>query len=248
MKTSLSIFSVMIFLVTLSFGQEPPRTVPKDPKGDAPKIDPDKMPKIEKIGETRFRMGKIEFDAKSKEIFIPAVVNKREGGPFEYVLVHEDGKIHESLLVTTASPLHLQVVTKLLKHKSGFGNVFDPILAAEEQTGSDVDNGIQFSVIARWTPKGSKDAKEQDVSEWIIDGESSKPLTPEPWTLTGSSASNGAFLAEIEGSFIAIYLDPVAVMNMTRKGSHIDERWGANGKVIPEVGQKVTVVLKPESK
>ncbi len=239
-------------LLTLNaaMAQEPERKVPKNPSStDAPEVKPAEMPEITKIGKTLFRMGEIEFDAKTKEIFIPSVVNKREGGPIEYLLVHENGKVHEAILTTTASPLHLQVVTKLLKHKSGFGNVFDPMLAAQEQVGTDADNGVTFSVLARWTPRGEADAKEkeQDLSEWIIDGENGEPVKPEPWTLTGSTVNEGAYMADVEGSIIAVYLDPVGILNMTRKGAHIDERWGANGNAIPEVGQKVTVVLKPEA-
>lgn len=236
----------VLFSLNFSFAQEPERKISKNPEGDAPAIKPEDMPRVEKIGETRFRMGQIEFDAKAKEIFIPAVVNKREGGPIEYVLVHEKGKVHESILTTTASPLHLQIVTKLLKHKSGFGNVFDPMLAVEEQAGTDVENGDDFTLLIRWTPTGKKQM-EQDLSEWISDGETLEGLEPAPWTLTGSSVFRGSFSAEVEGSFIAVYLDPVALLNMTRKGAHMDERWGANDKVIPEIGQKVTVVLKPQS-
>ena len=127
----------VIGLISLNpaLAQEPERRVPTDPNtGGEVKIDPKEKPRVEKIGESRFRMGDIEFDAKTKEIFLPAVVNKREGGPVEYLIVHEGGKVHESILTTKASPLHLQVVMKLLKHKSGYGNVFDPMLAEEEES------------------------------------------------------------------------------------------------------------------
>ena len=51
-------------------------------------------------------LGEIEFDAKSREIRLAAAMNMPEGGPIEYLLVHESGKVHESMLVTKARPLH----------------------------------------------------------------------------------------------------------------------------------------------
>ena len=68
------------------------------------------------------------------------------------------------------------------------------------------------------------------------------------WIYTGSTIEEGNFLAEGEGSIIAIYLDHIAMFNMIRDGADIDERWGANGNAIPEVGTKGKLILKPAKK
>jgi len=70
-------------------------------------------------------------------------------------------------------------------------------------------------------------------------------MAPGDWTYTGSVVEDGLFMAEIEGSIIAIYLDHLAVFNMTREGADIDERWGARRSAIPEIGTKGTITIKP---
>ena len=79
----------------------------------------------------------------------------------------------------------------------------------------------------------------------MIDGESAEAMTPGGWTYTGSAVEDGLFMAEAEGSIIAIYLDHLALFNMTRDGADIDERWGARSSVIPEIGTKGTMTIQP---
>lgn len=204
-------------------------------------------PLVTKVGENSFRLGDILFDSKEKSISIPVVVNMNEGGPIEYLLVHENGKVHEAILTTTVSPSQLQIVLKLLKFKSGHGDVFNRLLSPEmldKEGGKEADRGaaMQFEFI--------KDGSEEPKPgyELIIDGENAKPMSPGDWIYTGSTIEEGNFLAEGEGSIIAIYLDHIAMFNMIRDGADIDERWGANGNAIPEVGTKGKLILKPAKK
>lgn len=204
-------------------------------------------PAVTKIGETRYRLGEIEFDAKSREIFLPVTVNMREGGPIEYVLVHENGKTHESVFTTKVSPLHLQIAMKLLKYKAGFGDIFNRLLAPEilEKEGGEIeDRGEEIQV--HYLEEGKKEAI--PASETIIDGGRAEPMSDEPWIFTGSKVEEGTFMAEAEGSIIAIYLDNLALLNMSREGSDNDDRWGANSKAIPEIGVKGVLILSPAKK
>lgn len=210
--------------------------------------EPPKKPAVTKIGETTYRLGEITFDAKSREVRIPAVMNLREGGPTEYLLVHETGKVHESLLTTRVRAMDLQVVLKLLRYRSGEGDLFDTFLPAEEQrrkieAGEKKERGDALSIMAIWEKDGQ--TREHPAADWVLDAESGKSMTDGSWILTGSHVSDGAFLADLEGSLIAIYLDQIALLNMGRKGAENDERWGANAATTPEVGQKITLVLRP---
>nr|MCU0751014.1 hypothetical protein [Akkermansiaceae bacterium] len=56
-------------------------------------------PTIEKLDENRFRIGDITFDQKTREVRFPCKVNMTDG-LLEYLLVHQNGKVHESLFVT----------------------------------------------------------------------------------------------------------------------------------------------------
>ena len=226
-----------------SFGQE-----------DASKDDAEEVPAAEaqviKIGEHTYRLGEIVFDSKAREIRVPAVINMREGGPIEYLLVHENGAVHEALLTTSARGLHLQIVFKLLRFQAGEGDLFDTFLPEEErrrkvETGAieKSQRGDAISIVAQWTTES--ETQESPASRWILDAETGKAMSDEPWILTGSHFYSGHFLADTEGSLIGVYLDQVALLNMSREGAENDERWGANDAAIPEIGQKVTLLLRP---
>ena len=211
---------------------------------------------VKKIGPHTYRVGLVEIDAKTREISIPVIVNQREGGPIEYILVTETGKVHEAILTTAASPLNVQIALKLLKYKVGTGDIFDKLLPSEDRKvkgeKSD-DRGAAVDVMVKW--KEGEMEKTAFINEWVIDGESIKkegdagtPMPEHPWFYTGSVIYEGRFLGEAEGSIIAIYLDPVSLFNTTVPGAEIDERWGANHKAIPEIGTKARLLIRPMKK
>ncbi len=230
---------------TLIFGLLAPIT-----RSEEPAITPE-APKVVKIGEHQYRLGEITFDAKSRELRLPTVMNLREGGPIEYLLVHENGAVHEALLTTAARGLHLQIALKLLRYRDGEGDLFDRFLPDEErrqkiEQEEKTERGDAISLVVSWEVDGQ--TRERPVAEWILDAETGKAMTDEPWILTGSHFMDNHFLADTEGSLIGVYLDQVALLNMSRPGAENDERWGANPALTPEVGQKVTLILRPAAK
>ncbi|MCB1231003.1 MAG: hypothetical protein KDN19_12080 [Verrucomicrobiae bacterium] len=209
---------------------------------------PEPEAQVIKVGESTYRLGEIVFDAKKREIRIPAVMNMREGGPIEYLMVNEKGAVHEALLTTPVRGLHLQIVFKLLRYRSGEGEIFDQFLPEEErrqriESDEKKPRGDAVSVIIEM----EKDGKIEEIpaASWILDAETGKAMTDEPWILTGSHFFEGNFLADSEGSLIGVYLDQVALLNMSRKGAENDERWGANSAATPETGKKMTLILRP---
>lgn len=201
-------------------------------------------PAVMQVGENRYRLGEIEINAETREISFPVVVNMREGGPIEYLLVHEHGKVHESIFTTTISPLHLQIALKLLKYESGYGDVFNLLLTPElleTEGGTAAERGD--SVEFRFVPQGKTQALH--LPDLIMDGMTRAAMAGAPWIYTGSRIENGTFMAEAEGSIIAIYLDHLALFNMTIEGADTDERWGANSERIPEIGTPGTLTVSP---
>ena len=102
-----------------------PGSGPPKPAEAGPPADPTKA--IQKIEGTRYKLGTMEFDQKTREIRVPCKVNMREG-LLEYVLVHETGKVHESLFSTAVKPFELNVVMLLLNWKKSdkFFDFSDP--------------------------------------------------------------------------------------------------------------------------
>lgn len=241
MVRSLAFVVFGLFVSPMGLAQEePPRVPPKASEAGAEVPAPDVS--VKKVGENRYRLGEIEFDAKTREIRIPVVVNMQEGGPVEYLLVHENGKVHESILTTAVSPLHLQIVMKLLRYQGGNGDVFNRLLTPElieKEGGKAADRGEEVTFTFE-----AGEGKSLPVHEMIVDGEKADAMSPGGWIYTGSAVQDGTFMAEAEGSIIAIYLDHLALFNMTREGADIDERWGARHTVIPGIGTKGILTIR----
>ncbi len=200
---------------------------------------------IKKIGENRYRLGEIQFDAKTREVTLPVTVNMREGGPIEYLLVHENGKVHESIFTTAVPPTQLQIVMKLLRFNAGKGDVFNRLLAPEnleKEGGTKEERGDAVRFLFQ-QPGGEALL----IHELVIDGQSAEAMTAGDWIYTGSEIQEGAFMAEAEGSIIAIYLDHLALFNMTREGADDDDRWGTRTSLIPEIGTKGTLLIQPSN-
>lgn len=200
---------------------------------------------VKQIGASTFQVGLIEFDAKTKIISLPAEVWNTEG-LMEYVLVHDNGKIHESILTTKISPTHLQVAMKLLKFTAGKGELFERIRNSSDRTVK-VDNtekvGSSFEVKVNWKEEG--ELKTASICQLILNPETMQPIKECIWKYTGSVVYKGQFLAELEGSIIGLYLDPAALFNTNAPRSDSDEHWGANKAALPKSGTKVVVTLVP---
>lgn len=234
MVRTISVILLLFFSVTSSVAQE-----------ELAKEDQSR-PEITKIGDYRYRLAGMTFDSQTREVFIPVTVNMREGGPIEYILVHENGKVHESIFVTKESPYQLQVVLKLLKYNTGKGDVFNrmyPPEVLEKEGGTEAERGdaVQFF----FQEKG--EVETLPVTAMMLDAKTSAPMTPGSWIITGSKIQDGNFLAEAEGSILAVYLDEISLFNMTRDGADNDERWGAFSKNIPEIGTQGFLILSPSS-
>lgn len=206
--------------------------------------DGQKLPKVEKLEGHRYRMGTIEFNGKTREIRVPAQLNMREG-ILEFVIVHGDGKIHESLLVTEVPATHLQLVMKLCRYRDGEGDTFDAFFPDEEKKGEAGarERGEPVNLRVEWQVGGK--TKSVPVGEWIYDRKREAPMLDEPWVYSGSYLIEGDFMAEIDGTLAAIYLSRGAMLNTMTDGSDDDERWLAHGDNTPEVGTEVILILSP---
>lgn len=205
----------------------------KEEKAEAPK-----EPAVEQVSETKFKLGAIEFDSATREIRFPGVVNMTQG-ILEYVLVHVNGKDHEALFTTEISPTDLNIVLKLLRYKSGDGDLFHGFyppgeLPEFEPLGEGID------MFATWP--GSI---ENPVYDLIRDEKGDSSMTPLPWIYNGSEIVNGRFEAEYEGSFVAIYRDPLALFNTQHPRAIDDETWFPIKANIPAMETPVTLILKP---
>jgi hypothetical protein len=185
-----------------------------------------------------YRIGELRISKKLKCVTFPAQVNMNRG-LLEYVLVRNGGKTHESLLRTDVSPYDLNVALLLL----GLEGTDRPL---ERQGDPDVPQGDKVEI--RISGKNA-DGKTFSITpeEWISRKQEEKMVqaTSNRYVYTGSVIRDNRFLAQMEGSMVALYHDPVAMIDNASPGGESDKVWFVREGAVPPVGTPVTVTIRP---
>lgn len=188
---------------------------------------------VEQVSPGLYRVGDILINKKERTVSFPAEVNM-DKGLLEYVLVRTGGKTHESLLRTRIEPYNLQVACLLL----GIEGTSVPLAY---QGAPETPKGDPVALILN-LQTGAPSRPEQWMVK-TVDG-TSHDLQNMSWVFTGSLVSNGRFAAQAEGSIIAVYHDPAAMIDNASPGGESDEIWFVNEKSVPPVGTPVTITIK----
>ena len=207
-------------------------------------------PSVRKLDDTRYQIGDVIFDKKSREIRFPTQVNMTEG-LLEYLIVHQNGKVHESLLSTEISPTHLNLAFVLLRYSPSrelyplpneTGGTSDtyPEVPAEVKTAARVNIDVE------WTDQGK--VRRVPVNEWIQHGVTSAAMPAGPWVYGGSESFEGKFIPETTGDIASIFLAMSALINYPGEDHTNDDAWTAFTKRIPAEGTNVTVIIAPYQK
>ena len=192
---------------------------------------------VEKTGPGMFRIGDITINKDQRSISFPAIINMSKG-LLEYLLVRNGGKTHESLLRTTSEPYNLQLAFLLL----GFEGTDRP-LAFQGDPGT--PKGDPVGLMIEYV---TSDGKTVSLSpeQWLeIRSDARKDeVKGLQWKYTGSIVINGRFIAQSEGSIIALYHDPVAMIDNASPGGESDKIWFIKEGALPPVGTPVMVTIK----
>jgi hypothetical protein len=195
----------------------------------------------ERVSPGVYRIGEIVVNKAEKTITFPAVVNMNKG-LLEYLLVRSGGKTHESLFRTSIEPYNLQIACLLLDL---FGT--DKPLAFQGAPETPKGDPVSISV-----ERVLDNGRSQIVNpkEWIVKTVDGEQLNPPDlnWIFTGSIINNGRFASQVDGSIIALYHDPVAMIGNASVGGESDKVWFVNEKTAPPVGTKVTITIMPVKK
>lgn len=207
-------------------------------------------PAIEKLDATRFRIGKIIFDQKSREIRFPAKVNMSEG-LLEFLIVHENGKVHEALLNTDISATHLNLAFTLLRYPAS-----RELYALPNETGglsgrfpdvpADIKAGARVAIDVEWTDNGK--TRRLPINDWIQHAVKTTAMPPGPWVYGGSEFYAGKFAPETSGDIAAIFVSQSSLINYPGQDNQDDTVWVAFPKRVPPIGTNVTVIIAPDSK
>ena len=198
--------------------------------------------------------GVLEIDGvrivkKDNQIEIPCKLALTRG-LLEYLLVARSGKAYESLLSTDAQPVSIQLALLLL----GLNGTNHPL---SRQGDPAKPQGDPVIISVQWKEKGQ--LKSEPIEKWVMvvaQGGSrmmppsgpklqGKTMDPTNWTFTGSMfGQDGAFMAQVEKSIVAIYHDPVALIDNPLDEGGNNRVWFVNEGKTPPVGTEVTVIIK----
>ncbi len=202
---------------------------------------------VKEIGPNEFEVGGIRFNASTREIRVPTVVNFKQL-PIEYMLVHETGKTHESVLRTTINPADLQVAILLCHYEPGTEGLAHPDAPKDLTPIKPLDlktaGANRMAITLEW--KSGGETKHAPLSDWMLDINTRKPPADlGTWIFSGSYVDKDGFAAQVQGSIIASYLDRNAMINSPAKGNWDDTIWISNPANIPDEGTPVTVIISP---
>jgi hypothetical protein len=207
-------------------------------------------PVIEKIDEHRYRIGDITIDPRSREISFPARVNMSDG-LLEFLIVHHNGKIHESLFHTAISATHLNIAFKLLRYPASRELYFKPSetggLSGElEEATEEEKAGARIRIDVEWEDAGK--TRRVAVNEWIQHATTGAAMPSKPWIYGGSEVYGGKFVPETTGDIAAIFITNSALINYAGEDNQDDTVWLAFPKRVPEIETKVTLYIAPFEK
>jgi hypothetical protein len=187
------------------------------------------------VGEGVFELGKVRLDKRKRAVSFSAWVNMAEG-LLEYAVVGVNGKLHESLLVTEADPVHIHMAMLLLGAKGQTDAV------SSGSADSLVISGDKVDMWVNWKSGGRE--RRVRLEDMIINLETGLTASTGPWIYNGSRVVEGTYLARRDGSMVALITDPDALINNPRPGRDNDTIWFVNTNTVPRAGTAVQVVVE----
>ena len=204
-------------------------------------------PDIVELGDGKYSLGLVKFDENTRHISFPAEINQVEG-IIEYAISHENGKIHEALLITKTSALNLNIALKLLRYQSS-PELF-PVLDENFESTGEMPNvpeaqkaASRLQVLISLEVDGER--KESTINDLIYHSGNEKKMEAVPWIYQGSYIHNNSFKAETSGDIGAIFITRSSLINFSGQDNETDEPWIPNQKTIPPTTTPVTVTFAP---
>jgi hypothetical protein len=210
-----------------------PLTEPSDTNSSSAALALSNAP-LQQVSKDVFALGQVRLDKSKRTVTFPAAVNMSEG-VVEYALVHATGKVHESVLKTSVDPVHIHLAALLVSPTQS-----SPPLP-DRRTPPDLF-GPRISIWVQWTVRG--DEKRVRLEDLVSNTLTQSRMSRGEWVYNGSRVVQGTFLAQRDGSIVAIIADPDAMVNSPRAGRDDDEIWRANQALVPPVGTPVEVILQ----
>ena len=254
------LITAALSLFWTAIAQETSPAKPKSPE----------KPKIERLNNEEVKIGKIHLHQKKRELSFKGGINMTKGLIEYFLATTKSDKVHETLILTDASPTNINIAMKLLgiKESKELFEIFDeetwkptgkfPAVSPETHAASLVNIFVEWGKGAKkkrvpanelihhinWPKKAPtpKPNEEFETNEATL-----SVMEEGPWLSTGSYMHEGRFKAEIGGIIFGIYTNEQAIVNFFGKDRLLGDVWIPNEKDVPEEGTVVTVFVKPHT-
>jgi len=223
---------------------------PQEPQQPAP-------PVVRRIGPRLYQVGAVRLDAGARTIRCRGRVNMSEGGPLELLACLPTGKTHESVLTLSVRPMDLQVALLLLGLNAGR----NPAVKYPEDSPELARRpGDEVLVYVEWRPPPPPATEEETVppaepppepppvrvpaEQLLLNVETGKPPAQARWVFLGSRMVGSRFGADIEGSLITTFHDPLGILELQHPTVNDDIYYQVHSDICPPVGTPVEVVIQ----
>jgi len=180
-----------------------------------------------------FQIGKVRLNKPERTVSIPVVVNMSTG-VVEYLLVHKNGKTHESVFRTDAEPYHIHVATLLLGVQGRGTNSFP----ADKKQPPPGDPAL---MTISWTNNSQRVSLRAE--QLIIERTTTKAMPEVNWIYNGSLVDADGFAAQQTGSIVSLIDDPDALLNNPLPQRDDDENWLVAGEILKNIHGPAELVL-----
>lgn len=233
--------------------QQPAEKPAADPSSPSPAVDgarqlEEARQKLRKLSSAEYDLAGIHINASTREIRFPAQVCLKKA-PIEYMLTTDTGKTHETVLTTTIQPTALQVALLLASYEAATEGLLKevpeeekPKIWKEEPPKTPGANRLKIDV--EW--KTGDQVKKAPLKLMVQSVDTRKPPPDlDTWVFNGSYIDERGFIAQHEGSIIAVWLDRGAIINSAAKGNWRDDLWISLPDNIPDETTPVTIIITP---
>lgn len=217
-----------VLLLGVAVSAQKPAPKPAKPAG----------PAVQKIREGVYRIGNIEVDTVKREASVEAHVNhdvttlefvaNKIGGAKAYesalTVMTDATTFNAALLLLGLDPSHARVPTK---HFDSVAPKGDPV-----------------EIWVEWMAGGTT-PKRIRIEQLLYDNRTKTTLSEGPWVYTGSSFSNGQYMAETDGVLIGFVHSPSPIIENPRPGAV--DAYGSivlNPKLDPAMSLRATLIVK----
>ena len=185
---------------------------------------------VVKLSDDLYRIGNVKINKAQRFISIPGFINMREG-LIEYLACSKKGKLHESVLALDVEPYHIHVALLLLGLVPGDRPI-------SFQGAPEPPCGDPLIIKISWKGAESK-MVEYSPEDLIINIDDKKTMEKSDWVFTGSKIFDGKYMAQMEGSIVAVFHDPHAIIDDRSISGTDDTHFFINKEVMPPLGMPV---------